>query len=172
MIDWIIIGGILLSAINGWRNGLIRQVVSIVALFVAYFFTKNWYWLLTPLVSKVVPQPTIAPDSAFAGIPGIHLAERLQNGIAFLLMFVAVFFLVKLLGLLLDWVANLPGLSVLNRVSGLLLGGVFAILISAVVVQVLDLLPYDRLQAALASSKLAQTLIAEFAFFGPSLQSL
>ncbi|HEU4963745.1 MAG TPA: CvpA family protein [Bacilli bacterium] len=169
MIDWIIIGAILLCAINGWRNGLIRQLVSVVALFVAFFFSKNWYWVLTPLVAKVVPEPTWAPDNPLSGI---SLTQRLQEGVAFLIMFLLVFFVVKLIGLLLDWVANLPGLSVLNRVSGLVLGAVFAILTAAVLVQVLNMLPYEQLQQGIAASKLAQTLLTRFDFFGPVLQTL
>jgi uncharacterized membrane protein required for colicin V production len=169
----IIIGcGILLAAFNGWRNGLVKQIVSLVGVFLAFYLARSFHDVFTPVIARFVPMPAIAPDNPLHLIPGLNLEEQLQGGIAFLLLFVVIFFAIKLLGSVLDLIAKLPGLSIMNRIFGLMLGTILGVLVAAVLVNVLTLFPYDALQEALQGSQLAQELIVKFPFFNLKLPTV
>ena len=57
MIDLIIGAFVILSGINGWRSGLIRQIVSLVAIFVAWLIAKSSSPLLVPWIQGWFPVP-------------------------------------------------------------------------------------------------------------------
>lgn len=165
MTDIIIGCGILLAAGNGWRNGLVKQIVSLVGAFLAFFLARSLHDTFAPVIAQFVPMPTLSADNPLHLIPGLNLEEQLHSGIAFIVLFVLIFLVIKLAGTVLDMIAKLPGLSIMNRVSGLLLGTILGVVVAAVLVNVLAMLPYDALQAALDGSQLAQQLMTKFDFF-------
>lgn len=157
--DLIILIFVVLAAWNGWRSGLVKQAVSLVGVLLAYVIARTFYTSLLPVVNKYVKLPvTSTPKSLHAFLNG-----QLQIGIAFLVLFVLSFLAIKIVGVLLDSVAKLPGLSFLNQVSGLALGGLLAIFIAALVINVMHLFPNATVQQALRSSQIAQFLIQKFA---------
>jgi uncharacterized membrane protein required for colicin V production len=172
VMDLIIGAYILLSGVNGWRTGLIRQIVSLIAVIAAWLIAKSFSSLLVPFVEGWFPVPEMAPDNPLRLIPGLDIAAGLHGAVAFVLLFVVSFVGIKFLGSLLDWIAKLPGLSILNRLGGVFLGLLLAVLISGILVNVLVLLPYDGLQRALQDSPLAQVLLQKFQFFSPPVQSV
>ncbi|MFD2169396.1 CvpA family protein [Tumebacillus lipolyticus] len=166
MTDIIIGCGILLTALNGLRQGLVKQLVSLVGVFLAFFLARSFYDDLAPLFALIVPMPELIPDNPLLQqIPGLNLEEQLHGGMAFILVFIVIFLLIQMAGSLIDLIAKLPGLSLLNRVLGLVLGAILGVIFAAVLVNVLALLPYDQLQQALTGSQLAQELLAKFPFF-------
>lgn len=167
MIDLIIGAFVILSGINGWRTGLIRQIVSLVAVFLAWLIAKTSSHLLVPWIQGWFPVPEMAPENPLRLIPGLDVAAGVHGAVAFVLLFVVAFLAIKLLGSLLDLIAKLPGLSILNRLGGVGLGLLLSVLIAGILVHVLAFLPYDGLQWALQDSEIAQVLLNKFQFFSP-----
>jgi uncharacterized membrane protein required for colicin V production len=157
VVDIVILVFVLLAALNGLRTGLVRQVVSLVGVVLAYVIARTTYAALVPVVSKLIKMP-VDPHNPLRSF----LNGQLQICIAFVLLFVVTYFAVQLIGRLLDSVAKLPGLSIVNRITGLVLGGILAIFIAALLVNVISLVPNSSVQHVLKGSTIAQYLIWKF----------
>lgn len=166
-VDLVLLLFIVFALWKGWRDGLVRQVVSVVGVVLAYVVSRMFYLALTPWVTRFLKLPVDSHNPLRTFLHG-----DLQIAIAFALLFGLTYAAVKLLGLILDSVAKLPGLSVLNRVSGLVLGGVVAVLVAALVVNLLHLVPNTALQHALRGSAVAQFFIWKFGGVLPQPSSL
>ncbi|KEO81110.1 CvpA family protein [Tumebacillus flagellatus] len=168
MTDAVIGVFLLLAAFNGWRTGLVRQIISLVGMLAAYFIAKTAYPSFVPVVAKYVTVTTFTDGSnAVANLIANTVLNHLQEAIAFLLLFFVSFFVVKFVGRLLDMIANLPGLSIVNRLSGAVIGLALAVFIAALVVNVMNLMPQESVRGALQHSQLAALLISEFKGFLP-----
>lgn len=168
MTDLIIGGGILLSAFAGWRSGLIGQIVSLVGVFIAYFLAKSFYLVTAPVFKQFIAVPT----EGNSWLNELGLTNSLYNGISFVILFFVFLFAIRLLGTLLNVVVSLPGLSMVNRFSGLVVGFVLGVLVAGLLVNFLALVPSTGLQEALGGSQLAQTLIRTFDFLMPNAQTV
>lgn len=62
--------------------------------------------------------------NAFADYVGNYLADMILNSVGFVLLFAAVYILIKLVVRWLDLIARLPILSGMNKIAGALLGGI------------------------------------------------
>lgn len=167
VVDIVILVFVLLAALNGLRTGLVRQVVSLVGVVVGYVVARTMYGVLVPLVMKVIKVP-LDPHNPLRSF----LNGQLQVCVAFVLLFVVTYFAVGLIGRLLDSVARLPGLSIINRMAGLVLGGILAIFIAAVLVNLLSLVPNTAVQHLIKGSTIAQYLIYQFGGVMPHPSSL
>nr|WP_236587855.1 CvpA family protein [Tumebacillus amylolyticus] len=158
---------LLLAAFNGWRTGLVRQIISLVGMLAAYFIAKTVYPSFVPVVAKYVSVTAGTNDNPVAVLIEKAVLKNLHQAIAFLVLFFLSFFVVKFIGKLLDLLANLPGLSIVNRFSGALIGLTLAVFIAALVVNVMNLMPQESVRSLLHDSKLASLLITEFKGFLP-----
>lgn len=167
MTDLVIGVFLLLAALNGWRTGLVRQIISLLGVLVAYFIAKAAYPSFVPVVAKYVSVTTATDGNPVATLIADTVLKNLHGAIAFLLVFFVSFLIVKFVGRLLDMLAHLPGLSILNRISGAVLGLLLAVFIAALVVNVMSLMPQESVRDVLKHSQIASLLIAEFKGFLP-----
>lgn len=158
---------LLLAGFNGWRTGLVRQIVTVVALFLSYFLAKTFTWFLEPYVAKYVSVPTLSSDHLLSLLLNQETNSKLQTGLSFVLLFVFFYVAIKFVGRTLDALAKMPGLSGVNRLSGLVLGTVLGFFIAAIACNVLFLIPNDPLHAALSGSKLGSLMIDKYSLFLP-----
>ena len=158
---------LLLAGFNGWRTGLVRQIVTVVALFLSYFLAKSFTWMVEPYVAKYVSVPTVSNSNLLSLVVNQQTNSKLQSGLSFVLLFLLFFFAIKFIGRVIDALARMPGLSGMNRIIGLVVGTVLGFFIAALVCNVLYLIPHDQLHAALANSKLASLMIEKYSFFLP-----
>ena len=115
----------------GFWSGLIRTIASLVGVFVGIFFAGIWY----DSVSNWV-QPIVGGNALVADIVG----------------FILVYFVVTQAVGLLFWFANkifhifaiLPGMKLLNRVGGAILGFIEGSLIVGVTLQFIGRLPLSE----------------------------
>ena len=130
---------LLLGAVNGYRLGLVRQVMRLFGGVIAYLVS---YWA----------RPYVAPAIAHLGLPSgaspsplaSFVLGNLSGAISFAVVFLVVFLMLRYAAGLVDALFSLPVLSALNRMAGLLAG----LLLSAVFVYVIALvLPYVRTPA-------------------------
>jgi membrane protein required for colicin V production len=130
----IIIGVLLLiSLVMGWRQGLVRQVFGILALLLGVFCAYK-----------------------FSGFTAQHLSEwfamneTVTKSIAFAITFIAVLFLVILIGRLADKFIKMVALGLVNRLLGAILCMLKAVLIISICLVILNL--FDLLPAHTQSS--------------------
>lgn len=146
LVDWLIVGIILLFSITGYMRGLVATVVSwagtLLALFISFrFFKPLGDWL----------------SNLFGWSGGaVHFIVFV---IAFILLFVGVELIFKLINRALKIVTELPIISFANRILGLLFGVVQGVLISMVLLFVMSKFPFSAyLTSSTDSSILAPKL--------------
>ena len=125
---------LLLSFVLGWRQGLIRQLFGILALllgvFCAYKFSDSTAYYLAKWFS---------------------MNEAVTNAVAFAITFIAVLFLVILIGRVADRFIKLVALGLVNRLLGAILGALKAVLIISVcwvILKSFNLLPEETIRAS------------------------
>ena len=64
----------------------------------------------------------------FADYAANYVARAITNGIGFLISFILSFTIIKLILMAMDMLTSLPGIGLLNRVGGILLGGIQGLL--------------------------------------------
>ncbi|WP_066186630.1 MULTISPECIES: CvpA family protein [Gracilibacillus] len=141
----ILVGGFLIGLRNGLVNQIVRLTGIIVALAVAYFFFRD----LAPYL-EWIPSP---------GSEGSNIASIFYRSIAFIILFIGTRILWNILGSTLDYLANLPFLSIVNRWLGGAFGFVKVYLIVFLFLNLVAFVPNVAVQQAVSDSSLAQTMV-------------
>nr|NNM89861.1 CvpA family protein [Bacilli bacterium] len=165
VVDWIIVAILLFGAWEGYRTGFIRQIVRLFGTLIAYvaawqlgsFVSPYLYPFVHGTLLKNVKQTTNIPIVGMlaTGSTVTSVAHAISGALAFGITFFIVLILVRYLGRLLSAVFSLPVLNFANRVIGLLVGGVVAALLIAVLINVGSYLPASSLKTQLSHSLLA-----------------
>lgn len=142
---------VVLGGWNGYRTGIIRQITRLFGAIIAYFLS---YWL-RPYVAPVILNLHIF--SKQQGIVNVVLGD-MSNAIAFGLVFVVTFLLLRYAAGLLDALFSLPGLSFFNRLCGLVAGIVLTIVFLYVLSLIGQYVNQPSLQYQLHHSVLVQWL--------------
>jgi membrane protein required for colicin V production len=101
ILDYVLLIILLIFAVMGFVRGLISQLFSVVGIVLGFVLSKLYYVKVASL---------------------IQLDPGYGNVIAFVSVFLAVFLVVKILGLLVEKLFKIAKFSLFNRTCGLLLG--------------------------------------------------
>lgn len=161
--DFVLIGLLVYFVWNGFRTGFVMQVVGFVGVFVAYWAAKVYSPTITPWLERVLGKSGTIPTEQF----GTGIANSLTNGVihngygvaAYAIVFAVVLFATRLAGHFLNLIVSLPGLSLINRAAGLIVGAVIGVLILLIAVNLSVYLPIEALQHALQGSQVASVLL-------------
>ena len=113
-IDIIIVILFLLASFKGFRRGLIKELVSLLSLIAGVYIASNFSVYFEKHLIKNFPK-----------------TEEFTTIISFVLVFLIVFFSLKLAGILINKLAKSFQLGLINKILGLLFGSLKAILIIA-----------------------------------------
>ncbi|WAH38407.1 CvpA family protein [Alicyclobacillus dauci] len=153
VLDIIFIAVIALGAINGYRLGFVRQVTRLFGAVIAYFVS---YWL-RPYVAPVVENMHLfshLPQSAVANT----LFGNLSGAIAFGVVFIVTFLLLRYAAGLIDALFSLPVLSFVNRTVGLVAGVALAVIFVYVVSLIMHYVNTPGVQHLVNQSRIARWL--------------
>jgi len=152
MVDFIIILFLLGFLLLGFREGLVKTLGSIVLIFLALFLASA----ALNYLSKVSPE--------------FSDPKTLLALIAFIIVWVAVYVALDLLlKLILNVVINVNILGPLDRVGGLLLGGVRGLLLAGIILQLIFSFPIsDQSKKSILDSLSAKFSIATFQLIYPA----
>ena len=129
----IILGGLLLiSVVMGWRQGLVRQVFGILALLLGVFCAYKFSGFTAHYLSK-----------------WFAMNESVTNTVAFAITFIAVLFLVILIGRIADKFIKMVALGFVNRLLGAILCALKAVLIISIcliILQSFDILSAEKIR--------------------------
>lgn len=121
-LDLIIGLPILLMAISGFRNGLIKELASLAALLLGLFFAIYFSDVVAVWLAQY-----------------LDISERWLFIIAFIITFVVVVFLVSLIGNLLTRVASAAALGIINRLFGFLFGLLKGVVIMSALIMLFNM---------------------------------
>lgn len=118
-IDIIIIVGVIIGAIKGLCDGLINQVVAILALAAGILFAG--------LLAKPIKR-------LFLLLPEDTIRIEIINGTSYVLAFILIMAVILLLGKVVNVVINLTPAVLLNKLAGTILGaGIWILFLSLII---------------------------------------
>ncbi len=158
LLDLIIVGIIALGGWNGYRTGLIRQIMRLFGAVIAYFLSLWLKPYVAPTVATFLQRHYTAGNTS--GVLGLYLGD-LSGAIAFGLVFVVTFLLLRYAIGLVDALFQLPILSTVNRLAGLVVGLILAIVFVFVATLVAGYVNNDWLQTQLHNSSFVHWLNAK-----------
>lgn len=175
--DYVILAILVFSLWDGYRTGFVKQLVRLFGTVIAYIAAWQFHGLLTPWLHHLlattlfkhavgttgtvsharVPAPLFGLLGTTPGtlLPIPMLIETIANALSFGIVFYVSLLLIRYVGHLLNSVFSLPVLSFVNRVMGLVAGGIVAYLLVAVVLNVASFLPTSPVRAQIIHSSLA-----------------
>lgn len=154
-----------LIVIGGYRKGFIWQAMHwigwIVSLVVAFSFAGE----LARIMHEWIPFTWTPEGDASFWWELLQPESMLYLFVAFLFLLFISKFVIALIASILNAIAKFPGLNLLNRLLGSLLGVIQALLICFIIVHVLLWLPWDTGQRLLMQSEIGLSLLAFSPFY-------
>ncbi|MCZ8516366.1 CvpA family protein [Paenibacillus filicis] len=172
-LDWAVLVIAAAGTVLGYSRGFVGQLISFVGLFIAYLAAFAFYDKLAPLVRDTLALSGYETYQKYEFLTkGLHLDTYVYNGLAFAILFFGVKLAFSVAGRLLNWLASVPGLKLINQWSGALLGFVEASLLIVVAVYVMTVVPNDTAQRLLKQSVTAPYLLEHTPLVTGKLQEL
>ncbi|GIQ70959.1 CvpA family protein [Xylanibacillus composti] len=172
VLDWTIAAIGLAALVYGYKNGLVRQLVSLAGLVAAYAAAFFFYEEVAKWLPPLIPYPDFA-DERLAFLSQLANVESyFYRTLAFALLFFGTRMALGVVGSMLDIAAGLPVISFFNRWGGVLLAGLEAVVLITVAVNVMSILPYEAPQRWLDGSLLAPWFLDSVLGFASKLHEL
>jgi uncharacterized membrane protein required for colicin V production len=172
-LDWVLLAVVLGGLVLGYSRGLIGQIVSFAGLFVAYIVAYKFYDDLAPVIKRTIALPSTQTFQKYEFFAkSLNLENYFVNTVSFALLFFGVKLALVAAGHALDFIAKAPGLNLVNRSAGALLGLAEAGLLVIVGINVMTILPSDAIQSLLQHSALAPYALDGFPAVAGKLRHL
>ena len=120
-IDIIIVILVLIAAFKGFVNGLIKELISLIALIVGLYIASHFSVYVEKQLNYIFPK-----------------IEEYNTIISFALVFLIIYLSLKLAGIIIHKFVKIIQLNLINKISGLLFGTIKAILIIAYILVELE----------------------------------
>lgn len=175
-IDYFILVVFGLSMFVGFVRGFLKEAISLASWIVAAIVATTY---ASPLAAMFSGASTQAAQSAFGnsamGATAVQGLSVLSLVISFIALFMGSLLIGSLIGYMFSSIATGTGFGFLNRIMGIVFGGLRGYVIAVVLVFVLQLTPMG-MQPAWGQSQLVQALQPAVQWFGsfasPQIQSL
>ncbi|GAE92710.1 possible colicin V production protein [Gracilibacillus boraciitolerans JCM 21714] len=162
MVNIILIFLLIVGIFVGLRRGFILQVLHLIGFIVAFIVAAIYYDNLASKLELWIPYPEFMSDASWAVfLESLPLEAAYYNAIAFGALFFVTKIILQIVATMLDFVADLPILRLLNSWLGAILGFVEVYLLLFVVLYILALAPVAYIQELIDSSSIAAFIIEE-----------
>lgn len=141
LLDWIFIVIISFSAIYGLFKGLVKEVISVLAVIVGLIGASRLYEGVSPLLGN------------------LGLSEQAAKIVSFFILFILIFIAIVLIGRLIHRFVHAIFLGWLNRLGGVGFGILRGIILSAIIIMVLTMTLSDK-APILTQSKLTPHIMS------------
>jgi len=141
LLDWIFILIICFSAIYGLFKGLVKEMISVLAVIVGLIGASRLYEELLPLLGN------------------LGLGEQAVKIVSFFILFILIFIAIVLIGKLIHKFVHAIFLGWLNRLAGVGFGTLRGIIVSAIIIMILTITLSDK-APILTQSKLTPHIMS------------
>ncbi len=147
----------------GFFRGFIRQLVSIITLFAAFFIAFKFNDEVADVLREWFPLSSVQTFERYEFmIKQTDLDMYLYTAAAFALIFFGVKIVLAFVGHFLHLFSKVPGIGFLNKWAGALLAGVEILAVMVIALYVMNGIPSDQVQELLRHSVLAHKLLNIF----------
>ncbi|MFC3883175.1 CvpA family protein [Bacillus songklensis] len=173
MLNIILIGLLILGFLAGIKRGFILQLIHLISFAVAFIVAYSLNDQLAPRLKLIIP----FPEANMQGIATIlleatHAEEAFYRMIAFAILFFATKFLLRIVGSMLNSLAQLPILKQINKWGGGILGFMEVYLVVFVLLYIGAILPINEIQQPIQQSFMAMTIVNDTPFLSSVIQDL
>ena len=141
LLDVILIVVIAFSSIYGLFKGLVKEVISLLALIIGLIGASRFYEGTSPLLQD------------------FGLGEQAARILSFIILFIAIFVALTVIGKLIHKLVHAIFLGWLNRLGGVGFGLIRGIIVSAIIIMILTMIPSEK-APILSKSKLAPHIMS------------
>ncbi|UOQ47194.1 CvpA family protein [Gracilibacillus caseinilyticus] len=160
MVNLILIVLFIIGVLVGMRRGFILQVLHLTGFIVAFIVAATYYDDLASNLELWIPYPEIMSDASWAVfLEAVPLETAYYNAIAFGALFFVSKIILQIIATMLDFVADLPFLRLINSWLGAVLGFVEVYLLIFVALYILALAPVSHIQTMIDHSGIATSII-------------
>ncbi|WP_407269133.1 CvpA family protein [Radiobacillus sp. PE A8.2] len=160
MIDLILIIVLVLGVLIGLKRGFILQVFHLIGFIVAFIVAAIFFDDIAKQLDLWIPYPELPADATWAVfVDTLPLEAAFYNAIAFAALFFVTKVVLQIIASMLDFVADLPILNLLNSWLGAILGFVEIYLLAFVFLYIAALLPVAFVQSLIEQSSIAAFMI-------------
>ncbi|MGD9677456.1 MAG: CvpA family protein [Vulcanibacillus sp.] len=159
ILDIIIIVVVILFILKGYQAGLVKQIINFFGYIVALIVAYKYYWTLSPYLEAVIPLPSFETSSLYMFSEFFNWQDMFYNAIAFILIFIGVKILLAIILVILEQVVRIPGLAIINRTSGALIGLVESLIIVILLVNFISIMPWASMQTYIDGSIISNSIL-------------
>ncbi|MBM7571976.1 CvpA family protein [Aquibacillus albus] len=173
MIDLILLGILLLGFLIGLKRGFILQLLHLLGFIVAFIVAVIYYDDLAEKLDLWIPYPDLPEDATWAiFLETLPLESAFYNGVSFALLFFITKIVLQIIASMLDFVADLPILNVLNGWLGAILGFIETYCILFIFLYIIALAPIGFIQEMVEGSSVAAFIVERTPFISKQINSL
>jgi len=160
MLSLLLLLFLFISFFIGKRRGFILQIFHLLGFIVAFIVAYVYYAPFAFYIRLWIPYPQFTTDGPFGMlIESFNVEHVYYSGIAFAILFFGAKIVIQIIGSMLDFLAQLPIVRMVNGWVGGLLGFVEMYLILFVLLHVAAILPLEFVQSALHKSTVANFIL-------------
>jgi len=172
MVDLAIIFILAIGFFKGLKRGFILQLFHLVSFIIAYVVANIYYEELAPKLILWIPYPKFGDNLTLKILTNSgDMETAFYRAVAFVIIFFAVKILLQIVGSMLDFIAHLPILKLLNFWAGGFLGFLENYLIIFILLYIAALIPMDMIQNHLNDSILAKAIVKHTPIFSQQLMN-
>lgn len=172
MIDLILLLLLIFGILRGIKRGLIVQAFHFVSFLIAFFVASRFYESFAGMLEMYIPYPPLDGETWAFFEATFNLETAYYSMIAFVVLFFITKIILSIITAMLDFVAELPLLNLVNKGLGALFGFFEQYLVLFIIVFVISLLPVAQIQSLIADSNIARFMIEQTPIFSNRIMSL
>lgn len=162
MLNIILIILFFIGIVVGLRRGLILQLLHLTGFIIAFIAASMYYEDLAARLELWVPYPEMMSDASWAVfLENMPLETAYYNAIAFGIIFFIAKIILQIVATMLDFVADLPFIRLVNSILGAALGFLEVYLLSFIILYILALAPVSFIQELINHSGIAAFIIEQ-----------
>src|SRR5690625_4813087 len=172
MITFLLLLLLLIGFFIGLKRGLILQLFHLFGFIISYIVAMIYFRKLAGSLSLWIPYPELNNEGWAAFLNSMPLENAFYNAVAFMIIFFITKVVLQIIASMLDFVARLPLLKLVNKSLGSFLGFIEVYLTLFLLLSVMALLPVEKIQNLLESSRLAVGIVKHTPFLSKAIESL
>lgn len=173
MITFVLLLVLIFGFFMGLKRGLILQAIHLFGFIISFIIARMYFSKLASHLSLWIPYPDFKNEDAWAVfLNSMPLEDAFYNAIAFTVIFIAAKVILQIIASMLDFVANLPVLKIINKSLGAVLGFIEIYFIAFVLLNIAALVPMESVQTKLKASNLAINMIENTPVLSKLIQSI
>lgn len=172
IIDLVIVILFVAGIAIGFRRGFILQAVHLIGFLIAYIVAYRYFDKLSPMLKTWLPYPLTEEAGSSLWLQLIDIEGMYYSAIAFALLFFGTKIALQIIGRFLHLITLLPGLNIVNRSFGGILGFIEVTIIIFVIVHVMLYIPWQTGQIWLSESIIGSWMTEQTPYVSNQLQEL